>query len=448
MKLTVPPLEIADDEGFSPEKDIFKRKEFGERLSSLIENTDGNLVIALDAPWGEGKSTFVRMWRGHLKNKNNGIHTIYFDAFENDHQNMPFLALAGEIYNLIDEDNGDEKKKFKAKTIGALKTAGRITLRTGIKALTAGILDDTIFENNTKEDISKEVSTEIDTFITNQLKAASVDKKNIKDFKKYLEGLPAKLSYNGKSIIFIIDELDRCKPPFALEIVEIVKHLFAVPNITFVLVTNKTQLEASVKKEYGTPDAAKYMQKFINLWVSLPKAKEGYDHDSRTYLSRCIKLMEMEPTNQNQQDWMAMFEELIIYYSVSFREIERCMTNFAFLRANLNSNLNHHYQWITAYLAIIKVIYPTVYSQLCVSQIDYPTLVKNTSLDKLQRNWMLSEQPSESHYLKWLLRYYLSDDEQAKALLLEGNHLGPVIWSNGRTAIRDVCKWLDSFRMN
>lgn len=94
MKLTVSPLEITEDEGFS-EKDIFKRKEFGERLANLIENTDGELVIALDAPWGEGKSTFIKMWQGHLKKKDNGVHTIYFDAFANDHQSAPFLAIAG-----------------------------------------------------------------------------------------------------------------------------------------------------------------------------------------------------------------------------------------------------------------------------------------------------------------------------------------------------------------
>jgi len=64
MKLTVPKVEIAEDEGFSPEVDIFSRKDFGERLANLVEKSQGNLVIALDAKWGEGKSTFIQMWRG------------------------------------------------------------------------------------------------------------------------------------------------------------------------------------------------------------------------------------------------------------------------------------------------------------------------------------------------------------------------------------------------
>ncbi len=105
------------------------------------------------------------------------------------------------------------------------------------------------------------------------LKSASKDKAVVNEFKKYLEKLPTKLG--GKSIVFIIDELDRCKPPFALEIVEVVKHLFAVPNMTFILVMNRAQLEASVEHEYGTGDPSKYLQKFINLWVSLPKSDEA-----------------------------------------------------------------------------------------------------------------------------------------------------------------------------
>ena len=60
MKLILPKIEIAEEEGFNPEKDLFSRKEFGERLANLVEQSHGNTVIALDAQWGEGKSTFIK----------------------------------------------------------------------------------------------------------------------------------------------------------------------------------------------------------------------------------------------------------------------------------------------------------------------------------------------------------------------------------------------------
>jgi len=64
LRLTVPELSVKAEDGFSPEIDIFKRKQFGERLSNLVVNSNENLVLALDSKWGEGKSTFIKMWCG------------------------------------------------------------------------------------------------------------------------------------------------------------------------------------------------------------------------------------------------------------------------------------------------------------------------------------------------------------------------------------------------
>ncbi len=107
MKLTVPPLEINPNEGFSPDKDIFEREKFGRNILNLIENINDELVLAIDAPWGEGKTTFIKMWRGMLAEE--GIQSIYFDAFENDYQEDSFLAIAAEIYSIIDDEEQEKK---------------------------------------------------------------------------------------------------------------------------------------------------------------------------------------------------------------------------------------------------------------------------------------------------------------------------------------------------
>ena len=105
MKLTRPPLTIKADEGFSS-SDIFERKDFGERLAKVIENSEENIVLALDAQWGEGKSTFVKMWKGHIEyHREKKFKSIYFDAFANDYQKEPFLALASEIYELLKNES-------------------------------------------------------------------------------------------------------------------------------------------------------------------------------------------------------------------------------------------------------------------------------------------------------------------------------------------------------
>jgi hypothetical protein len=452
VKLTVPLLEIAEDEGFSEEKDIFKRKEFGERLASLIENSDGELVIALDAPWGEGKSTFIKMWQGHLKKKDNGVHTIYFDAFANDHQSAPFLALAGEIYNLIGKRKKAVKSQFEQKAVAAFNTGGRIGFDLATRFMSGGIVNGEILKHHAKDAFGNEAESalaDMDKYVSHSLKSVSANKKAIKEFKKYLENLPRKLSYNGKSIVFIIDELDRCKPPFALEIVEVVKHLFSVPNITFVLVMNRSQLEASVTKEYGTDDPSKYLQKFINLWISLPKVHVSDEATIKVYLQYCAKQMGMEWQNQSSNDWSWIFEELGAYYRLSLRDIERSLTNLAFIRQGLkeNDDLTIFYKLIAAYLCIIKVVFPNEYNQLAASEINYQDLFTRTRLTKVADEYA-DDHSSVKQSVRWVLRYCLIDEKERRSFLEHGSPFSPSELPRKKNLIQYLCQWLDSFRIN
>jgi len=122
MKLLVPPLNIDENKGFTDENDIFKRKPFAQKLTNLVKNTDDEFVLAIDAPWGEGKTTFIKMWKGLLDEE--GVACILFDAFENDYQQDPFLAIAREIYALIDDES--DQSDLKEKSIAAFNTFAKI----------------------------------------------------------------------------------------------------------------------------------------------------------------------------------------------------------------------------------------------------------------------------------------------------------------------------------
>lgn len=262
MRLTVPPLSILEDEGFSVEKDIFKRKQFGERLANLFENSQDNIVVALDAPWGEGKSTFIKMWQGYVQNqRENKFKTIYFDAFANDYQKDPFIALTAELYSLLKDAKEEKKKEFKKKAGDAIKSMSRGALKIGIRSLSGGILDGTIVDSVGKE-ISELAAEQIDSIVADRLQNSEEDKTALVHFKQYLQQL-AKEHSNDNPIIFIIDELDRCRPDFALELVEQIKHIFSVRGIAFLLVQNRQQLEASVKARYGNDvNASLYLVAF------------------------------------------------------------------------------------------------------------------------------------------------------------------------------------------
>jgi hypothetical protein len=443
MKLIVPPVNISENEGFSNEVDIFNRKPFGEALLNLIQNTEDELVLALDAPWGEGKSTFIRMWQGLLAEKN--VPHVYFDAFENDYQADPFLAISSQIYSLIDKKDEKNHREFKEKATSALKVVGRAGLRIGIKALTAGVLDETVFEDTgSVKDASKEASDLVDSYISNQLSKSNEDKECLASFKDYLALLGEKLGGDGH-VVFIIDELDRCKPKFALSLIESIKHLFSVPNITFLLVMNRTQLEEAVRCEYGSGvDAPRYLQKFVSIWTSLPKLNDGYTSVPKKYLQNCLSRMEYELQTRTHQSTIEFYEELATYYDLSLREIEKSLTSFAIIHNATDGNLNSDYSWISVFVAVTKVTSPDVYRKLANNSISYEELLVKASLSGLKADWW-EDQP-EGHPIKWKLKYFLGTDEEAKELLEKGNHLDSQI--GGRDAIPTVCRWLEAFQKN
>lgn len=384
MKLVLPDLPITESTGFEPEVDIFKRAEFGKRLANLIENAGGNPVIALDAGWGQGKSTFIKMWRGYLEHhRDKKIRTIYFDAFENDYQKDPFLALASEMYQLISDDNEPKKFEFKDKAIKAGKSLLRGSLKLGVRTITAGLVDNTMLDAAESE-LSGLVADQVDELVKDRFEHAQKDKLALKEFKSYLAQF-AEEQGKGEPIVFIIDELDRCRPDFALELLEQVKHLFSVKGITFLLVTNREQLEQSIKAKYGDNDPVNYLHKFINVWLALPRAAEKYNDHGYQYLQYAMKAM-LAGENQKLGESHNVLLDIVQYYQPSFREIERILAYFAILSnmVSPNSQYVEDIQRIIGLVCYLKVCKPYVL-KLANGNLSYEQIVAAANFDDIQQ---------------------------------------------------------------
>jgi predicted KAP-like P-loop ATPase len=215
MRFFPPPLEIGDDEGFIPEKDIFKREFFGKGLTNLVGASDDPLVIVLDSPWGTGKTTFVKMWAGELRK--NGFPVIYFDAFENDYVDNGFLAISGEVVRLsrsLKKANTAVHKAFLKKAARAGGVLFRTGAKIGVKAATLGAIDAADIESlkSVANDIAKEASTKADEYVETLLKLQSQEQEAISSMRQALADLAKSLSSaeseTGKRpLVFIIDEL-------------------------------------------------------------------------------------------------------------------------------------------------------------------------------------------------------------------------------------------------
>lgn len=378
MRLFPPPFEVDLVEGFSPEKDLFGRAPIAEGLTRLLENVDQPLVLALDGEWGSGKTTFLRFWAGELKKAKFPV--VFFDSFQNDYADDAFLALAGEVFALIEsEKSGASKvaKKFASKAIGAGKVLLRSSLKIGVKAATLGAISSTDFEDlaDSVSDTSSEVfDSQIGELITQQ----SANRAAIDEFKDALSKLPSLISpavgdETQRPLIFIIDELDRCRPKFALELLERIKHFFSVENVHFVLGVNSSQLCSSVKSVYGSDiDAKTYLQKFIHISWTLSQRERYASDRSRAKYARHINAQlgfegkDLEVARETTAFVAAVAEQK----GLSFRTIERVMAIVALSVATTPEN---HLRMppLIGGLAIMKVVEPEMFVRAKVGRVRY-----------------------------------------------------------------------------
>ena len=410
MKIVVPSMPVDEDDGFK--NDVLDRQPFGEALLNIVTRSKDELVVSIDGQWGEGKTTFVKMWRGLLKKQN--IPSIYIDAFANDYSDDAFIAIASAITEFvkkkISKDSYSELlKNTKLVGIQLLSWSARV----GIKAATLGIIKDADIEElgAIKDEIAKGVSGLVgDLIIEERLKAHSEGMNLIQSFRDLLSSIPAKLEGSeGKPIVVILDELDRCRPTFAVDAVEKIKHLFSVQNVVFVLVLNKAQLEQSVKIVYGQElDAHTYLQKFINLETRIPKRLDSrYMNDASKYIQRLFELHEFEAWDDEQG--IIMYTELLAtHFNLTLRQLEKVFTTLAMFYGSIPENHFRPVQLIV-FLVVVKVVNPLLFEKCLTGRVSYKEVSEWLGLSTLESD---SEQWQKMNSLMNCVKFvFLSEKE-------------------------------------
>lgn len=404
MRIFPPPLDIGDHEGFTPEKDIFRRAEFGRGIANLLASSSDPLVVALDAPWGSGKTTFIKMLAGHLRNE--GFPVIYFDAFENDYVDDGFLTIAGEVISLSDE-LGQSATSSHMKFVKTAARVGshllRMGAKIGVKAATLGVIDATNFEElkSVAGDIAKEASTKADQYVAELLRLQSQERKTLCEVKKALTELASQLGSRNdsesekpepKPLVFIVDELDRCKPTFALDLLEKIKHIFSIPNVHFILATHLKHLESSVRSSYGPDvDARIYLQKFYNLILHFPEHKgHASERDIPRYFIHLSDVLGI------QKDHLDIVQSVSEARNLSFRTIERIVSCISIARQFTPKN----YLWlepILAVLSIMKIIDATMFRRALAGKITIDDVKALLAPD----DWPSDGSPNQEWVLGW-----------------------------------------------
>lgn len=258
-------------------EDALNRKPQADFLTAVLGDKKEPYVLNLNAPWGYGKTYFVQHWAKELKEKHP---VVYINAWESDHSGDPLLA----VFSAINSQLLTQLAKRQEILQKLLPSIGRLLKNvspTIAKGLTAKLLTEEAVEalSNDVTEIGDEEARMISNLVGDTAKKLIDDfeskQQAVSAFKLGLESTVSALKNDTPQkqlpVFIFIDELDRCRPTYAVEVLERIKHFFNIEGIVFVISTDTSQLQHSICAVYGEQfHGAKYLDRFFNQSFTLP----------------------------------------------------------------------------------------------------------------------------------------------------------------------------------
>ena len=278
--------------------DLLDREEHVKGFCSLLTGAETPFVVSLDGSWGTGKTAFVKMcaaWlRSEAENSQQPVDVVEFNAWTEGYSRSALTDLVDAVTIHIANPR-----------VEALKQIAKDLLIGGAEAASGGALKH-LFEKS-------------DSLRT-----------TVARFKASLEDLAHR--NRGRLIVFV-DELDRCRPDYALDVLETVRHLFDVPGVCVVLATNREALDQSVRSLYGpAQDGERYMRRFVDQAVRLPSLS---DDQITAYLRHLYEETGLSARFIDEGQSTAIFELFIASEARAPRDIEQAVHRVAVVLASI-----------------------------------------------------------------------------------------------------------------
>lgn len=356
---------------YAGSEDPLSKGDLSQRLTNLYGNLEHGTVAILHGRWGSGKSTFASKWLATLKSQ--GFGTVHFDAFENDYITDPFIALNAVLIRHLDalpDKGGERASALKKSAVAVSKKLLIAGAKVGVKAASLGALSLADF------DLSDEMSGAASD-MAGDLAEAAVQRiledharadATFAAFRHSLSQVPSSLcAQEGAGVgkaVFVIDELDRCRPDFALGLIECLKHFFHTDSLHFVLIANKEFLVKSVESRYGLSESSdEYLDKFFDFSIIFEEAAQ-YRNSSPSVIYAKRVVEELIPLRTNDaHDLSKYISEIAGAFDLTFRQIEKISTNAA-LAYNAFGDGEYRPTVLVAYLCFLKAIHPKLYQSI------------------------------------------------------------------------------------
>lgn len=319
--------------------DRLDRKKYAEFLKTLLEHcdeyrredSDGAYVIAIDSPWGTGKTRFAKMLRNFLEgrepeivygvlnpsvvpepNEDRLFNVIYYNSWETDYWGDALEPLINSIFEsqLLEVEGAEaDNAKLKDAIVRILKGMGLALIKLALGDAASSVFQGAIDGLNDVPD---------DPLAALKSKASQ--------YSEFKSALGSVIARTNKKLVIIVDELDRCRPTFAIETLEIVKHLFDVPGLMFVFALDIRQLSCSIETVYGQRmDAQGYLCRFFDYIGQMQT------HDESTFINLSLineNYFSKYPFNQIVNDVACYIDEVSKCYRMSLRDISTVIQTY------------------------------------------------------------------------------------------------------------------------
>ena len=237
-----PNVECFDD-------DAFGLKTFCHKLENYLivdhEFVEGSLVVSLNAEFGFGKSTFFKMWENdlvaRLKEDKETPLTISLNAWESDYYDEPLVPVIGTLIEAIEKQIEDPEKDEKFQKLkNAAKDVAWFALGLAHSSIKEGLKVDVLQASKLAEGKREERGEAVEAARPDLLDDYQKRRHALSKLKELLRGYFENDS--PKAFVFI-DELDRCRPNYAVSYLETIKHVFDIHGLVFVLAVDYEHLE-------------------------------------------------------------------------------------------------------------------------------------------------------------------------------------------------------------
>ena len=393
--------------------DRLNLKSFAESLFQIMEKgidspigdmgEKGGYPISLNAQFGNGKTTFLKMFEHFVKTEKGqeqSYNTIFINAWKLDFYGEPVITILSEFVNHLEQkqkkQQQEKQKKSSSKTndiIDKAKGAIGVLAQYKLTKVSLNIANQVVqnkiginlknvaevhySKNNTKSSKEQEQYLSLGKSVFQEFNQRE---KAIKQVKEIIS------SYiKTNRLLIIVDELDRARPDYAVHFLEDMKHFFDIENVVFLVAVNKQQMEATVKCLYGQDlDFSGYYRKFFKLEIALPDPYE----EAQRLVDDLIKKTNVKYRQDHRGYRVANSYLACKMFQLTLREVEEFVRIFSMILGDRQKAVEWTYQDAYSFFICLFIKEKTVFKRILSEDFTFDDFIQ--FIDKKGFNFQLN----------------------------------------------------------